>query len=578
MQQRHEATLLGISHGRVHRRRIRTIVGCVIVVGALSIARLFYLQLILGATYADRAEEQYVRASDEFDRGNIYFQTKDGTTVAAATIESGFKAIVVPAQIDDPEGLYEKLSQIIPIDRAAFFASIRRKKDPHEEIAKRIPSNSAEKIAALKIPGLALARSKWRFYPGGTLAAKAIGFVSYKNDTLTGSYGLESYYNDVLARSSDNLYVNFFAELFANIQSTFKNTASAGDLITSIEPAVQSQLEESVASVQRAWKSDAVGAVVLDPYSGEIVAMAQVPTFDPNKYWEVDNIGVYTNPFAQNVYEMGSIIKPLVMSSALDVGAVTPQTTYIDAGSVTINGKTIYNFDKKGRGKATMQDVLNQSLNTGMVFVQGKMGHSAFRNYMLERFKLGEKTGVDLPGEVRSLVGNLKGENAVDFASAAFGQGIATTPLTVIRGYAALANGGYLITPHLVRSIEKQNGGEKKIEVPKTGPILKPETVATITTMLVRVVDDGYKRGIAQYSVAAKTGTAQVARPDGTGYYDDRNLHSLIGYFPASKPRFVLYMYNYYPKGAAFAVQSLGDPFFDMVQFLLNYYEVTPDR
>lgn len=560
--------------------RIKIIMGAVMLVGALVIVRLFWLQIARGQRYDQSAENQYVSKSGSFDRGSIYFTTKDGATVAAATIESGSKAAIEPRRLLDPQAAFDQLSGLISLNREKFFASAERTNDPYEEIAVRIPSDTAEAIDALKIPGLTLYRDKWRFYPGGSLAAKAIGFVSYKDDQLVGSYGLESFYNDVLTRSGEHLSVNFFAELFANVQSTvFKNNTSSGDIITSIEPAVQSELETAVASVRSKWGSDMVGAVVMDPHTGEIVAMAQVPTFDLNSYGEVSDIGVYANPFAQSVYEMGSIIKPVVMASALDAGAVTPQTTYHDGGSVQVEDRTIYNFDKKGRGTASMQDVLNQSLNTGMVFVGQRMGKETFKNYLLGRFKLGDRTGVDLPGEVKGLVSNLSGSNTVNYANATFGQGIATTPLNIVRAFGALANGGYLVTPHFATAIEQENGKQEAIQYEKEGPIISPETVSTIGSMLTKVVDDGYHRGLTHYSVAAKTGTAQIARPGGLGYYTDRNLHSLIGYFPAAKPRFVVYFFNYYPKnGGQFAIQTLADPFFSVIQFLGNYYEITPDR
>jgi len=554
--------------------------GAVIFVGVLVIVRLFHLQIINGSAYAKRGEDQYVSSSSDFDRGNIYFTDKEGQTVAAATIESGFKAAIVPAQIDDPESVYATLSSFILIDRDAFFSSVQKKNDPYEEVAVRIPADIAEKISEQKIKGLTLYREKWRYYPGESMASKAIGFVSFKDKTLAGSYGLESFYNDILSRSNEDLSVNFFAQLFANVQSTvFKNTEVIGDVATAIEPAVQSELETAVANIQRTWASDSVGAIVMDTHSGEIVAMAHVPTFNLNEYRSVEDISVYANPFAQSVYEMGSIVKPIVMASALDAGVLTPETTYTDKGSVAIEDRIIYNFDKKARGTINMQGVLSQSLNTGMVFVGQKLGKEKFREYMIERFKVGERTGVDLPSEVKGLVSNIKGNNSVNFANAAFGQGLATTPINIVRGFAALANGGYLVTPHLATAIEKENGDREMLVFEKGEPILRPETSATITHMLVKVVDEGYDRGLEHYSVAAKTGTAQIARPGGLGYYEDRNLHSLIGYFPATKPRFLVYFFNYYPKNnGQFAIQTLADPFFGMIQFLANYYEITPDR
>lgn len=570
-----------MSETNIQQNRIRLLTILIIVIGVVIVARLFSLQVLHSDEYRAKAERQYVTPSGNvFDRGNIYFTDKDGFSIAAATIENGFKVAINPVQITDPETTFTALSQLLPLEREEFFAKASKKTDPYEEIGLKLSKETADAIIALNISGVTVYRQKWRFYPGSTLAAQTIGFVSYKNDDLVGNYGIEERYNDVLSRSGNNFYVNFFAEIFANVQSTvFKNTTATGDIITSIEPTVQSQLETLIEGIQDRWNSDTVGGVVMDPFTGEIIAMATAPSFDLNNYGSEKDAGVYINALAQGRYEMGSIVKPLVMAAAIDAGAVTPQTSYFDGGSVVVQDKTISNFDKKGRGQVTMQEVLNQSLNTGMVFVEQKMGKESFKSYMVDKYKLGEKTGVDLPGEVNGLMTGLRAQNDVNYANAAFGQGIATNPLNIVRGFAALANGGTLVTPHVVTAINEQSGFTKKLQYPTSSdPVLKPETVATISTMLVHVVDDGYHRGLEHYSVAAKTGTAQIARPGGQGYYTDRNLHSLIGYFPASKPRYVLYLFNVYPKGALYAIQTLADPFFDMVQFLGNYYAISPDR
>lgn len=566
---------------KIQRRRIRIIIALVGVLGAFVIGRLFSLQVLHPSRYQEKAERQYVTpASANFDRGNIYFTSKDGSTVAAATVVAGFKAAIVPKLIVDPERTYSAINAIVPIDREDFFEKLAKKNDPYEEIATRIDEKDAAVLTELQLPGVTLYRDKWRFYPGGELASNTIGFVSFRGDTRTGTYGLEEYYNDVLSRAGASLYVNFFAEIFANVQSTiFKNTASTGDIVTNIEPTVQAELERAVGGIKSAWASDTVGGIVMDPYTGAIVAIATAPTFDANTYNAVEDLSTFSNPFAQSRYEMGSIVKPLVMAGAIDVGVVTPQTTYTDrTGSIKINDKVINNFDKKGRGVATMQQVLNESLNTGMVFVEQKMGKEKFREYLVDRYKLGEKTQIDLPGEVNGQVANLKGSNDVNYATASFGQGIATSPINIVRGFALLANGGSLVTPHIAQSIIGADGTTTDIVYTKGEPQLKPETISTITNMLVHVVDDGYHRGLPHYKVAAKTGTAQIAKPDGTGYYTDRNLHSLIGFFPATKPRYVLYLFNVYPKGALYAIQTLADPFFGMVQFLGNYYDIPPDR
>ena len=565
---------------KIHRRRIRVLIGIIIFFGLCIIGRLFSLQIINQKSYKERAERQYLTpASESFNRGNIYFTKKDGTTVAAATVATGFKLAINPVKLVDVQKTYDALNPIIPIDLTDFSNRAKKKTDPYEEIAQHMTAEQAEAVTALNLPGVSVYRQKWRFYPGAELAAKAIGFVSYKGNDLIGRYGLESYYNDVLSRGQNSFYVNFFAEIFANVQSTlFKNKSTTGDVVTTIEPTVESQLESTIDDIQKKWNSEAVGGLIMDPHTGEIIAMAHTPTFDLNDYGKEKDVSIYANPFSQNVYEMGSIVKPLVMAGALDAHVLTPETTYFDQGFVKVQDRTFSNFDKKGRGKATMQDVLSQSLNTGMVFVEQKMGKDLFKEYMLNRYHIGDKTGVDLPSEVNGLVSGLKTPNDVNYASAAFGQGIATSPLNIVRAYASLANGGYIVTPHLAKTINQENGLTKTLEYPVSPAILSPETISTITNMLVTVVDKGYHRGLINYKVAAKTGTAQMAKPDGSGYYDDRNFHSLIGFFPASNPRFVLYLFNNYPKGASFSSQTLADPFFEMVQFMTSYYELTPDR
>lgn len=555
--------------------------GLIIFLGLFVVGRLFLLQIVNQKSFKERAERQYLTpVSESFDRGTIYFSKKDGTTMAAATVSSGFKVAIEPAKLKDIEQVYSTINAVVSIEKEPFISKANKKADPYEEVALKLNQEQADQILKEKLPGVSLYRQKWRFYPGGELASKAIGFVSYKENELLGRYGLERYYNDVLSRGENNFYVNFFAEIFTNIQSTlFKNKTATGDIVTTIEPTVQSQLENLISEIDQKWSSDAVGGLIMDPKTGEIIAMAHVPTFDLNEYGKETNVSVYSNPFSQDVYEMGSIVKPLVMAGAIDANVLTPQTTYVDnTGFTKVQDRTFYNFDKKGRGKATMQDVLNQSLNTGMIFVQQKMGKGTFRNYLLDRYKLGEKTGVDLPGEASGLVGGLKSQNDVNYAAASFGQGIATSPLAIVRAYSSLANGGHLVTPHLAKEIKQENGLTKTLKFPIGEPILSTETTSTITSMLVTVVDKGYGRGLEHYSVAAKTGTAQMARPDGSGYYDDRNFHSLIGYFPAYEPRFVLYLFNNYPKGASFSSQTLADPFFEMVQFMTSYYELTPDR
>ncbi len=562
--------------------RIRIISFTVILISLLIIGKLFFVQIIHGTAYADAADRQYVTpASDVFERGNIFFTSKDSELISAATLKSGFKMAIVAKNITDPESAFSALNAIVPIDHAQFIAKASKKSDPYEEIALKLSKEQADAISTLHLSGVNIFKQNWRFYPGETLASPVIGFVGYKGDDFSGRYGLERYYNDVLSRTKENLDINFFAEVFSNITNTFfESDTKEGDVVTSIEPTIQNFLDEKLQGVLDAYHSDSIGGIIMNPKTGEIYAMSHLPDFNLNDFSQVTDPLIFGNPNVENVYEMGSVIKPLAMAAALDAGVVTPQTTYNDKGFVFVDNKKINNFDFKGRGVTTMQEVLNQSLNTGMVFVAQKLGNARVRDYMLS-YGIGQKTGIDLPNEIPGLVSNLKSNRDVEFATAAFGQGITITPIETIRAFSALANGGMMPVPHIVKSIQYKDGGSKMFEYPLTPTMISSKASDTITQMLITVFDKALQGGkftMDHYSVAAKTGTAQIHDPVHGGYYDDRHLHSFFGYFPAHNPQFIIFMYTVNPKGVKYAAYSLSDPFVATVKFLIDYYNITPDR
>lgn len=560
--------------------RIRVVIAFVLLAALVLLGRLFFVQVIHKGDYEERADRQYMTPSGNvFDRGSIYFSKKDGSLVAAGTISSGFKVAVNPGKINDGEAVFSKLDPYLDMDKETFLSKVSKKDDPYEEIAIHLTKEQADEIQNLGIDGISIFKDNWRFYPGGNLASHALGFLAYKGDDKVGQYGLERYYDKTLSKPKDEAYVNFFAEVFSNINDSISES-NRGDIVTTIEPVTQLTLESELSKAMDKWNADQAGGIIMNPINGEIYAITGSPDFDLNNFKEVSNPEVYRNPIVENVFEFGSVIKPLVMASALDLGVVKPETVYSDSGSIVVDKKTIYNFDKKGRGQVTMQDVLNQSLNTGMVFVESKMGHNNFRQYM-KSYGIGEKTGIDLPNETSGLISNLDTPRNIEYANASFGQGIALTPIEAVRAFSVLANGGKLITPHLVKEIKYDNGLSKTIETPITKEgIIKKETADTITRMLVRVFEsyDGGSYKFEHHSVATKTGTAQVAMENGRGYYEDQHMHSFFGYFPAYDPKFLVFLYIKNPKGIKYASQTLIPPFVNITKFVVNYYNVPPDR
>ena len=209
-----------------------------------------------------------------------------------------------------------------------------------------------------------------------------------------------------------------------------------------------------------------------------------------------------------------------------------------------------------------------------------QMNKSAFKKQW-ESFGFGQKTGIDLPAESTGLISNLNTNRDVEYANVAFGQGVAITPIEMIRALSVLANGGHLITPHVASQVQYPSGNVKNLIFPVTGQLIKPSTDATITKMLITVFDnyDGGKIKLDHYAIAAKTGTAQIANSSTGGYYSDRNLHTFMAYFPANDPKFIVFLYDYYPKnGAKFSSDTLLPPFVDFAKFMINYYNLPPDR
>lgn len=553
-----------------------------LVVAGIYFGRLCQLQLFQHQYYLTEAKNNYFKSpNNSLNRGSIFFSTKGGELISAATLKPSYTLVINPSRLKDPEVIFQQLKTILPdLDEEIFFQSANKHDDPYEEIANRLELAIAEQIKKLNLNGVYLEKRNYRFYPARNSAAHAIGLMGYdEQDKYVGRYGLEKYYEEILARPEDKVYKNFFLEIFSGIKHryTYKQSRQ-GDIVSTIEPAVQNILEQQLSVVKEEYLAESAHGIILDPQTGEIYAMASLPNYDPGA--KQKDIEVLKNPLVQSVFEMGSIIKPLTMAAAIDSGAVTPETTYYDAGQITLNEKTIKNYDGRGRGTVNMQAVLNQSLNTGVVFAVQQMGLKKFGDY-LHNFGFKEKSGLDLPGEIICLTSNLNSGREIEFATASFGQGIALTPIATTRALAVLANGGKLIQPHLIKKIRYANQEEVSPAITPARQVIKPETSQTITNMLVKVVDEALLGGQAKldrFTIAAKTGTAQTSRQGQGGYSEDRYLHSFFGYFPAYQARFLVFLFVVNPQNSRYASGTMTKPFSEITKFLLNYYQVPPDR
>jgi len=563
--------------------RVRIVAGVVVLVGLFLIFRLYTLQIVHGADFRERAEGQYaIPSSHYFDRGSIFFAPHAGLPISAATLDTGFTVALVPSDIVNPSEAYAALSEYITVDAEAFLAKAAKKDDPYEELARRVSLEVGKEIISREIPGVRLYREQWRTYPAGSVAAQTIGFMGYgSSDTLSGQYGLERFYDDVLTKPNTGLYVNFFADIFANIRTTVfnGNKEPGANVVTSLELDVQTFLEDVLSRYQKEWRAEEAGAIIIDPTTGAIVALASLPSFDPNNISSADP-NAFLNPLVEKVYEFGSIVKPLTIAAGIDAGVITPETTYRDLGYAVYDGSRISNFDGKGRGVVSMQEVLSQSLNTGVAFVTEQLGSDAFRSYF-EKYGLREGTGIDLPNEAEPLTANLDSSRTIEYVTASFGQGIAVTPVAMARSLATLANKGLVPAPHIAVKLQYPGGLDKQLSWSPARRAISEESAETVTRMLVEVVDTALRGGtvrIPELSVAAKTGTAQIARANERGYSSDRFLHSFFGYFPAYDARFLVFFYAVAPQGARYASETWTAPFMESVRFLMTYYDIEPDR
>jgi cell division protein FtsI/penicillin-binding protein 2 len=290
---------------------------------------------------------------------------------------------------------------------------------------------------------------------------------------------------------------------------------------------------------------------------------------------------VFNNPVLFEAYEPGSIFKPLTVAAAIDAGAITPNTTYTDLGTEMVDGwdKPIGNAEGKVYGEVDMTQVLEDSINTGMIFIMRSMGMETFVDYV-KAFGFGEYTGIELDTEVPGTIASLDIGAEVYAATASFGQGITVTPLQIAMAYAAIANGGILKAPQIVDEIHHDDG---TIEVRNTrdiAQVMDEKTARTVGAMLVSVIEHGHggRAGVDGYYIGGKTGTAQVARTDGIGYAEDNTIGSFAGFGPVEDPRFAMVVRIDNPKDVVWAEATAAPLFGEIAEFLLQYFEVPPVR
>jgi cell division protein FtsI/penicillin-binding protein 2 len=482
----------------------------------------------------------------------------DAVSAAVAGL-IGLPAAAVRSQLDGPGGYVEL--------RDASGRALLLSLDQSDAVSAAIGRGD--------LPGIALIPVVTRVYPAGALAAQVLGFVSMSDGK--GQYGVEQHYESLLAGKPGLLYtaVDANGNPLATAPQRQTPAVPGASLTLTLDANVQYWAEQGLAQTIAQTGADGGSVIVMDPRTGALIAMASVPSFDPNTYAQ-SSLASFDNPAVSAIYDPGSVMKGVTMAAGIDSGTISPDTVYDDQGVFQVDGVAIHNWDHLGHGNVTMTQVLQYSLNTGAAWVATQIGRNTYDQY-LQTFGFGARTGVDLPNESAGRLANPQsaGEAALDLAENAFGESIAVTPLQMVAAYGALANGGVLMRPYVVASATA-DGGQGSITTYSPQPVRQAVSAATAQTVTQMLVESAYTETqmylLQGYSVAAKTGTST---PDPSNPL--LTYASVIGYAPASDPRFVLLVKLDHPRQTIYGSTAAAPLWRALARQLFTYYQIPPD-
>jgi cell division protein FtsI/penicillin-binding protein 2 len=412
-----------------------------------------------------------------------------------------------------------------------------------------------------------------RVYPENELAANVLGFVNREGQ---GMFGVEAQFNDLLAGIPQTVWMSLDPYQVSEIPQL----KAGADIVLTIDREIQAAAEDVLAKALDNSGADGGVILVMDPNTGEMLAIASTPRLDPNQYWNYESVFPGSTPYNRAVsqdYEPGSVFKVLTMAAALDAGAVTPDTQFVDTGSIEIGGITIHNWDWGAWGPQDMEGCLAHSLNVCLTWVATQLGAGPFYQYM-QSFGFGRITGIDLAYEAP---GRLKMPGDTDWFEAelgtnSFGQGVAVTPIQMVMAISSIANGrGEMMMPHVMRSMVR-DGFQYTPTVQVVGRPISADTARTLTDLLARSLEGESSDALVDgYRVAGKTGTAEIATP--TGYSTDATNASFVGWGPVDNPRFLVYVWLEKPTSSPWGSVVAAPVFHDMVERLVVLMDIPPE-
>ena len=555
----------------ISHARLRVLFAFFAVASLVLSARLAYWQTIGRGELLGQATDQ-VRSDLVLAAHRGVIRDRGGA-ILATTVELR-SLYAIPGRIVDRGATAAALAPILG-ERPDVLRAALESGGEWLYLRRRLPEDTANRIAALRIEGLGFEKEPKRLYPSGAIGAQVLGFV---NDDGLGQYGVEGRYDEVLRGVPGRLVVErdpASRQLALGLR-TGLNAKDGQDLVLTLDLAIQTAVERELAAAVQSERATSGSVVVLDPRDGAVRALASSPSYDPARVAAATNEALRDRAISWT-YEPGSTMKAITIAAALDKGVVTPKTSYNDVGYAVIGGRVLSNAYGKVYGPTTVAQVLERSQNAGAVFVASQLGAPDLRSY-LEAFGFGAPTGVDLAAETTGRVRPLAEWYPVDLGTISFGQGLSITPLQLAAAYAAIANGGTLFRPYVVASRRDADGEHRTAPAPLRR-VISSQTAATLRTMLTATVDHGIANAAAlkAYSVAGKTGTAQIPSNDGR-YVDDAYISSFAGFVPAEDPQLVVVVVLERPESKLLGTLPAMTAFKGIATDALRYARVQPDR
>lgn len=568
----------------LEKKRLYALMVLFMVMWLVVVARLIYIQVFQAKSYAAKAALQQSRKFEiPSTRGLVYVSESSGLQPVALNNQV-YTLAVDTKFVKDSTDTASQLSAITLQSTEEIQTKID-KGGRYIEINKDISIDQASKIKQLSLPGVILQQRASRYYPEGSLFSQVLGYV---NDDGKGQYGFEQYQDEGL-RGTTGQYDTVTDALGIPINSaenTLVRPKDGKSYALTLDRGLQAVAADTLKTAVETNRAQSGSIVVMDVKTGAIKAMVNYPDYDPNNFRAVQDYRVFSNSAVSSLFEPGSGFKVFTMAAGLDINKIAVDTKYNDTGEVTISGKTIRNAENEKFGIQTMTDIIQKSLNTGVVFILEQMGGDPKKitvtgkqllNEYIYKFGFGKITGIEQAGEISSNVKPVTASD-VDYANMTFGQGISTTTMQMVAAVGAIANKGVLMKPYMIEGevIEGQVVNQTKpYEVRR---VLSEKTAADTTQMMTQVVEhgSGYLTRMKGYSIAGKTGTAQVPRSDGKGYEENKNIGSFVGFAPANDPQFVMMVRIDYPKVSGFAEKTAVPAFAVMTKQLFQYYQVPP--